>query len=203
MRLTVTTFVTLDGIMQAPGGPDEDRAGGFELGGWAGPYFDETVTAYMLSIFEQVDAFLLGRKTYDIFAGYWPHQSGDPISDGLNRLPKHVVTNRADELTWSGAQRVDGTRLAEAVAALKEEPGRELQVHGSGKLVGSLQRAGLIDTYRVLIFPVVLGGGQRLFAEGGMTPAALRLTESRTSPSGVTMQTYDAAGEPTYATVGA
>jgi dihydrofolate reductase len=201
MRLTVTTFVTLDGVMQAAGGPDEDRAGGFDLGGWAGPYFDDTVGGYMTGIFGDVDAFLLGRKTYDIFAGYWPHQSGDPISDGLNRLPKHVVTNRTDELAWQGSRRVDGGRLAEEVTALKEQPGGELQVHGSGKLVGSLQRAGLVDTYRVLIFPVVLGRGQRLFEEGSV-PSARTLTESRTSPSGVTLQTYDAAGEPTYTTVG-
>jgi dihydrofolate reductase len=200
MRLTVTTFVTLDGIMQSPGAPEEDPSAGFELGGWLPPYFDDELGAYMTGIFEQVDAFLLGRKTYDIFASYWPQQSGDPISDGLNRLPKHVVTNRTDELTWSGARRVDGADLRAAVTALKAQPGRELQVHGSGKLVGSLQREGLIDTYRVLIFPVVLGTGQRLF-ENGSAPAALRLTESRTSASGVTMQTYDAAGAPSFGSV--
>jgi len=201
MRLTTTMFVTLDGVIQAPGGPDEDRAGGFELGGWLPPYFNDEVGDHMVSIFGQVDAFLLGRKTYDIFASYWPHQSGDPISDGLNRLPKHVVTNRTDELTWKGSQRVDGTNLVEAVTALKAQPGRELQVHGSGKLVGSLQREGLIDTYRLLIFPVVLGTGQRLFADGTV-PAALRLTDSRTTATGVTLQTYDAAGRPTFGTVG-
>ena len=202
MRLTTTMFMTLDGVVQAPGGPDEDRAGGFDLGGWGASYFDETVDAYMTGIFEHVDAFLLGRKTYDIFATYWPHQSGDPIADGLNGLPKHVVTSRTDELTWNGARRLDGSKLVEEVTALKAQPGRELQVHGSARLVGSLQREGVIDTYRLLIFPVVLGRGQRLF-EDGTVPAALTLTDSRTSATGVTMQTYDAAGEPTFGTVGA
>ena len=201
MRLTATMFVTVDGVIQSPGGPEEDRAGGFALGGWLAPYFNEELGAYMESVFTQVDAFLLGRKTYDIFAGYWPHQSGDPISDGLNRLPKHVVTHRTDELPWKGSERVDGGNLVEAVSALKARPGRELQVHGSARLVGSLQQAGLIDTYRLLVFPVVLGTGQRLF-EAGTVPAALRLTESRTSATGVTMQTYDAAGVPTFDTVG-
>jgi dihydrofolate reductase len=201
MRLTTTMFVTVDGVVQAPGGPDEDRAGGFELGGWLTPYFNEELGAYMESVFTQVDAFLLGRKTYDIFASFWPQQSGDAISDGLNRLPKHVVTTRTDELTWEGARRVDGANLVEEVTALKAQPGRELQVHGSARLVGSLQQAGLIDTYRLLVFPVVLGTGQRLF-EAGTVPSALTLTESRTSATGVTMQTYDAAGEPTFGTVG-
>lgn len=199
MKLTVTTFVTLDGVVQAPGGPDEDRAGGFDLGGWVAPHFDDELGAYMTSVFEQVDAFLLGRRTYDIFAAYWPDHSGDPISDGLNGLPKHVATTRTGELTWSGARRLDGD-FVEAVTALKKEPGRELQVHGSGRLVGSLQREGLIDTYRVLIFPVVLGRGQRLFADG-TTPEGLRLTDSRTSGSGVTMLTYDDAGATALGTV--
>lgn len=203
MRLTITTFLTVDGVMQSPGGPDEDRAGGFDLGGWLAPHFDETVGEYVDQIFERVDAFLLGRRTYDIFAGYWPHitdPAQESIAGPLNRLPKYVATTQRDELTWSGAQRLEGT-LATAVAALKARPGRELQVHGSGALAQSLMAEGLIDAYHLLIFPVVLGQGQRLFADG-VPPAGLRLAGSRTSGSGVTMQTYQAAGAPAFGTVG-
>lgn len=201
MRLTLTTFLTLDGVMQAPGGPDEDRSGGFDLGGWLPPHFDETVGGYMSEIFERADAFLLGRRTYDIFAAWWPHvtDSEDPVATALNKLPKHVATTRTDELTWSGAQRLDGG-LAEAVTELKRREGRELQVHGSGALARSLMREGLIDTYRLLIFPVVLGRGQRLFADG-VPPVGLRLVDSRTSGTGVMMQTYENAGAPSFGIV--
>lgn len=201
MRLTITTFLTLDGVMQAPGGPDEDRSGGFDLGGWVFPHFDETVGAYVDEIFTRVDAFLLGRRTYDIFAAYWPrHPEPASVADPLNRLPKYVATTKQDELTWSGAQRLAG-ELGKAVAELKSRPGRELQVHGSGKLACSLMAEGLIDVYHLLIFPVVLGRGQRLFADGA-PPAGLRLVDSRSSGSGVTMQTYEKAGAPTFGTFG-
>ncbi|PZG10957.1 deaminase [Micromonospora craterilacus] len=201
MRLTLTTFLTLDGVMQAPGGPDEDRSGGFELGGWLPPHFDDAVGAYMTSIFERVDAFLLGRRTYDIFAAWWPQHGdpADPVGNALNVLPKHVATTRDDELTWSGAKRLDGD-LATAVAELKRQPGRELQVHGSGRLAASLMREGLIDSYHLLVFPVVLGSGRRLFADG-VPPAGLRLVDSQTSGSGVAMLTYHSAGAPTFGTV--
>jgi dihydrofolate reductase len=203
MRLTITTFVSLDGVMQAPGGPEEDRSGGFDLGGWTVPHFDDAVGAYMDEIFTRVDAFLLGRRTYDIFAAYWPNATDPamaPIANPLNELPKYVATTRTDELTWSGAQRLDGD-LAKVVTALKHRPGRELQVHGSGKLAHSLMAENLIDTYHLLIFPVVLGRGQRLFADG-VPPAGLRLADSRTSGSGVTMQTYENAGAPAFGTFG-
>ncbi|MFE9691300.1 dihydrofolate reductase family protein [Micromonospora sp. NPDC005806] len=203
MRLTVTTFLTLDGVMQAPGGRDEDVSGGFDLGGWLPPHFDETVGGWMGEILGRADSLLLGRRTYDIMAAYWPHVT-DPAEGGpdnpLNRLPKYVATNRKDELTWSGSQRLDGD-LATAITELKDRPGGELQVHGSGALARSLMREGLIDTYHLLVFPVVLGRGQRLFAEG-VPPAGLRMTDSRTSPSGVTMLTYGSAGAPTFGTVG-
>lgn len=202
MRLTITTFLTLDGVLQAPGGPDEDRSGGFDLGGWVMPHFDDSVGAYMSEVFTHADGFLLGRRTYDIFAAWWPQVTDpqDPIAGPLNRLPKHVATTRDDELTWAGAQRLDGD-LAEAVADLKRRPGRELQVHGSGALAQSLMREGLIDTYRLLVFPVVLGRGRRLFVEG-VPPVGLRLTDSRTSGTGVTMLTYDHAGTPEFGTFG-
>jgi dihydrofolate reductase len=202
VKLTLTTFLTLDGVMQGPGGPDEDRSGGFDLGGWLPAHFDDAVGAYMDDIFRHVDAFLLGRRTYDIFAAWWPQvtDAEDPIATSLNRLPKYVATTRSDELTWSGAQRLDGD-LTAAVTELKDRPGRELQVHGSGALAQSLMRDGLIDTYRLLIFPVVLGRGRRLFAEG-VPPAGVRLVNSQTSGSGVTMLTYEAAGAPVFGTVG-
>jgi dihydrofolate reductase len=203
MQLTVTTFLTLDGVMQAPGAPDEDRSGGFDLGGWLPPHFDETVGGWMGEILGRADALLLGRRTYDIMAAYWPHVT-DPAEGGpdnpLNRLPKYVATNRADELTWSGSHRLDGD-LATAITELKNRPGGELQVHGSGALARSLMREGLIDTYHLLLFPVVLGRGQRLFPDG-VLPAGLRLTDSRSSGSGVTMLTYDSAGAPTFGSVG-
>ncbi|MFR9778684.1 dihydrofolate reductase family protein [Micromonospora sp. MS34] len=203
MRLTATTFLTLDGVMQAPGGRDEDVSDGFDLGGWLPPHFDETVGGWMGEILDHADALLLGRRTYDIMAAYWPHVT-DPAEGGpdnpLNRLPKYVATNRSDELTWSGSHRLDGD-LATAVGDLKNRPGGELQLHGSGALARSLMREGLIDTYHLLIFPVVLGRGQRLFADG-VRPAGLRLTDSRSSASGVTMLTYDSAGAPAFGTVG-
>lgn len=202
MRLTITTFLTVDGVMQSPGGPDEDRAGGFDLGGWLPPLFDETVGEYMGQIFGRVDAFLLGRRTYDIFAGYWPYitdPAQEPITGPLNRLPKYVATTQRDELTWSGSQRLEG-KLATAVAELKARPGRELQVHGSGALAKSLLAEGLVDAYHLLIFPVILGQGQRLFTDG-VPPAGLRLVDSRTSGSGVTMQTYENAGAPVFGSV--
>ncbi|MEW2382165.1 dihydrofolate reductase family protein [Micromonospora sp. NPDC047707] len=202
MRLTITTFLTLDGVIQAPGGPDEDRSGGFDLGGWGAPLFDDSLGAYMGEVFTHADGFLLGRRTYDIFAAWWPQVTDprDPIAGPLNRLPKHVATTRGDELTWPGTQRLTGD-LATAVGDLKRRPGRELRVHGSGALAQSLMREGLIDTYRLLIFPVVLGRGRRLFADA-VPPAGLWLTDSRTSGSGVTMLTYDHAGAPEFGTVG-
>lgn len=207
MRLSLITSLTLDGVMQAPARPDEGNLGevyerldpDFGLGGWLPPHFDETVAGYMIEILDRADALLLGRRTYDVFAAYWPHVT-DPAQGGvnnpLNRLPKYVATTRTDELTWSGARRLDG-ELAKAVAELKRRPGRELQVHGSGALARSLMHEELIDTYHLLIFPVVLGRGQRLFSDG-VPPAGVRLVDSRTSGSGVIMLTYEAAGAPAF-----
>jgi dihydrofolate reductase len=203
MRLTVTTFLTLDGVMQSPSGPDEDPSGGFDLGGWQPPHFDDTVDAYIDEIIGRADALLLGRRTYDIFAAYWPHVTdpADGFATPLNRLPKYVATTRNDPLTWSGAQRLDGN-LATAVAGLKARPGREVQVHGSGMLAQSLMTEGLIDAYHLLTFPVILGHGRRLFAEG-TPPAGLRLVDSRTSGSGVTMHAYEKAGAPAFGSMDA
>jgi dihydrofolate reductase len=202
VKLTVTTFLTIDGVYQAPGGPDEDTTGGFEHGGWLVPYFDQALGASMAERFSHVDAFLLGRRTYEIFAGYWPKVTdpADPIAGPLNSLPKYVASNSLDKVDWAGSELLKGN-IAEAVAELKRRPGRELQVHGSGALVNSLARHGLVDEYRLLIFPVVLGTGKRLFAEGS-APTAFRLTGSTTNSTGVTVQTYERAGEPEYGRVG-
>jgi len=201
MQLTFTAFLTLDGVMQGPGAAEEDPRSGFDLGGWLPPHFDETVGAYMAEVMALADAFLLGRYTYDRMFSYWP-QVDDPDNVGataLNTLPKYVVTRGSSQLTWSGAQRLEGD-LATAVAELKQRPGRELQMHGSLTLAQSLMAERLIDRYRLLLFPVVLNRGQRLFA-GGVPPTGLRLVDHRASGSGVVMLTYEHAGEPSFGTV--
>lgn len=201
MKLTVTTFVTIDGVYQGPGGPDEDTTGGFDHGGWLVPYFDEGLGASMAEKFSHADAFLLGRRTYQIFAGYWPKvtDTAGPIAGPLNSLPKYVASRTLDKADWPGSELLSGD-VAEAVAELKRLPGRELQVHGSGDLVHSLARHDLVDEYRLLIFPVLLGTGKRLFAEG-CAPAAFRLTGSTANTTGVTVQTYERAGKPEYGRV--
>jgi dihydrofolate reductase len=201
MRLTVTTFVTLDGVMQSPGAPEEDPRGGFGLGGWLPPLFDEETGQYMNEVFDEADVFLLGRRTYEAMAGFWPSVS-DPanrVGTQLNSLPKHVVTATLTELSWSGAVPLTGD-IAKQVAALKEVPGRELQVHGSRALVRHLTAEGLVDAYNLVIFPVVLGRGQRLFADG-TPPSAMRLTASRATSGGVVMHTYETAGPPSFGSV--
>lgn len=200
MKLTVTTFLSIDGVMQGPGGPDEDRRGGFTRGGWVVPHFDEETGRYMASVFDEVDAFLLGRHTYDIFAAAWPANTDpdDPIAGRLNNLPKYVASNSLTEPPWGPATVLSGDVPA-AVAKLKEQPGRELQVHGSGALVRTLHENDLVDEYRFLIFPVILGEGQRLFPERGVD-TALSLVESRTSPSGVSIHVYRPTGRPEYGT---
>ncbi len=201
MRLTVTTFVTADGVMQSPGAPEEDPRNGFELGGWLPPYFDEQTGAYMNSVFEHAEAILLGRFTYEAMAGYWPNIT-DPavtLAVALNTLPKHVVTSTLTDLAWNNSVPVTGD-IAKAVAELKHEPGRELQVHGSAELVHYLAAHNLVDAYRVLTFPVVLGRGKRLFADG-VPPTGLRLTDSQATGSGVVMHTYETAGQPSFGTV--
>jgi dihydrofolate reductase len=200
-KLVVTTFVTLDGVMQAPGGPDEDRSGGFEHGGWLVPYFDDATGAFMNEVFERPGSFLLGRKTYDIFSQYWPQvtDENDPVASSLNSLPKYVASRSLGNADWQNSSVIRD--VPNDVAKLKEQPGGELQVHGSGNLIQSLIEHDLVDAYNVLTFPVVLGTGKRLFPEG-VTPGALRLTDSRTTSSGVVISTYERAGEPTYGTVG-
>jgi dihydrofolate reductase len=193
MRLTLTTFVTADGVMQSPGAPEEDPRDGFDVGGWLPPHFGEETGQYMNEVFDQADAFLLGRRTYEAMAGFWPSVD-DPanrVGAALNSLPKHVVTATQARLNWSGSVPLTGD-IAAKVAELKQAPGRELQIHGSGRLARFLMGAGLIDAYRLVIFPVVLGKGQRLF--DGAPPATLRLVDTRSTGNGVVMHGYETAG---------
>jgi dihydrofolate reductase len=200
MKLTVTTFQTLDGVMQAPGGPQEDPSGGFEHGGWLVPYADPEMETFMSETFAPADAFLLGRFTYETFAGHWPkvEDADDPVAAPLNALPKHVAsrTLRDEDLTWAGSSLL-GDDVPARVAELKASPGGELQVHGSAGLVQTLLRHGLVDELRLLTFPVVLGTGKRLFGDGAV-PAAMRLIESRTTSAGTVIAVYTFEGSPSY-----
>ena len=201
MKLTVTTFVSVDGVMQGPGGPDEDRSGGFERGGWLAPLFDEETGKFVVEVFERADAFLLGRRTWQIFEGYWPSHDDpkDPVAHGLNTLPKHVPSKTLAVAGWN--THVIKWDVETRIRELKDQPGRELQVHGSGRLVQWLLDHDLVDEINLLVFPVVVGDGRRLFAEEGQA-TGLRLKDSRTTPSGVSIHVYETAGRPTFGTVG-
>ena len=194
MRLTATTFLTLDGVMQAPGGPDEDRSGGFEHGGWSFPYPDEDFGRLVTGWFEQADAFLLGRRTYEIFAAFWPRvtEEADPVASRLNTLHKYVASRTLQTVSWQGAELLRGD-LAEAVARLKARPGRELQVHGSGDLLQTLMAHDLVDEHRLLVYPVVLGSGRRLFRDGA-PPRSLKLVAATTTSTGVVVASYERGG---------
>ena len=198
MRLTLHTFLTLDGVMQAPGGPDEDRDGGFEHGGWSFPYGDDDFGVAVSGWFDQADAFLLGRRTYQIFASYWPKVTdpADPIASKLNTLPKYVASTTLEDTGWHNSSLLGGDAAAE-VAKLKERPGRELQVHGSGQLAQTLIEHDLVDEYRLLYFPVHLGSGKKLFRDGARA-AALRLTGTSSTSTGVVIATYEPDGPARY-----
>jgi len=194
MRLTLHTFLTLDGVLQAPGAPEEDRDGGFAHGGWSFPYGDQDFGTAMAGWFEHADAFLLGRKTYEIFSGYWPRvtDAGDPIASKLNTLPKYVASTTLGSVSWHNSSLLGGDVAAE-VAKLKERPGNELQVHGSGALAHTLIDADLIDEYRLLYFPLHLGSGKKLFRDGAKA-ASLRLLDATTTSTGVVIARYEPAG---------
>jgi dihydrofolate reductase len=187
--LSVNTFISLDGVMQAPGGPDEDPTGGFRHGGWAVNHFDDEMMEQMATA-EPYDL-LLGRGTYEIFAAHWPYDEG-PIADRLNSIRKHVASRTLARVDWSNSVLIAGD-VAEYVADLKGRDGPEIQVHGSPGLIQTLLAHDLIDLYRMWIFPVVLGAGKRFFGDGTL-PAGLRLTGSRVSKTGVTINTYEPAG---------
>ncbi|MFF5923970.1 dihydrofolate reductase family protein [Streptomyces flavochromogenes] len=196
--LSLTQFLTLDGVRQAPGGPEEDPSEGFTHGGWSVPFGDEDFGRFMDGVFERPTAFLLGRRTYEIFAGYWPKRTdpADPIATKLNALPKYVAGTTLDSADWAGTTLLRGD-VVEEVRALKERTDGEIQMHGSGGLAQTLLDHDLIDTLHLLVFPVILGTGRRLFADG-VRPTAFRLTGARTTGSGVTLTTYELAGRPEY-----
>lgn len=187
--LVVNTFVSLDGVMQAPGGPDEDPTGGFRHGGWAVNYFDDEMMERMAG--SAPYELLLGRGTYEIFAAHWPYDEG-PIADHLNGTRKHVASTTLERVEWSNSTLIEGD-VATYVTDLKGQDGPEVQVHGSPGLIQTLLERDLVDQYRTWIFPVVLGSGKRLFGDGAI-PAGLRLVDSQVSGSGVTINVYERAG---------
>lgn len=193
MRLTVHTFVTLDGVMQGPGGRDEDTSNGFDQGGWLVPHVDDDFGRIVSGWFGAADEILLGRSTYDMMQRFWTEvdDPADPVASALNGLPKHVVSTTLTDPTWHNST-VITEDVVSAVTALKERPGRELQVHGSWQLVRTLHDAGLVDEYRLLVFPVVLGAGKRLFAEGAAT-SGFRLVDSEVTSKGVVHQVLQPA----------
>lgn len=187
-RIHCSTFVSLDGVMQAPGTPDEDPSGGFAFGGWVFPYWDAAMGEVMDRLFDAPFDLLLGRKTYEIFAAHWPYIENDPIADAFNRVTKFVATRSPEPLAWHNSVAIGGDVPAELVR-LKQEDGPDLLVQGSSVLLQTLLAHGLVDELQLLTFPVLLGRGKRLFADA-VRPGALRLVESRTSTTGVVMSRY-------------
>lgn len=200
-KLTLTTFLTLDGVMQGPGGPEEDPSGGFEYGGWVVPYADEGMGEFVTEIFGRSGAFLLGRRTYEIFASYWPQHDdpADPVASNLNRLPKYVASTTLKEPAWGPATVLDGEHLQSEIVRVKDGMEAELQVHGSGRLAQWLLARDLVEELNLLVFPVFLGAGRRLFPTGGL-PTAFELAGSRTTPSGIALHTYRTSGRATFGT---
>ena len=193
-KLIVNEFLTLDGVMQAPGSPDEDRSGGFERGGWQLDYFDDVFGRTIMEGLDAAGGFLLGRRTYEIFAAHWPKQpADDPLAGTFNELPKYVVsTTLTEPLPWANSKLIRGDVPAE-LARLREQPGKELQVIGSGELVRTLVQHGLVDEYRLMIHPILLGSGKRLFLEGADAPTKLRLVDVKPTTTGVLIATYQPA----------
>src|SRR5687768_9210100 len=204
MKLTITTHVSVDGVIQGLGGADEDRRGGFERGGWAVPLFVDEAATFLDEVFQRADAFLFGRRTYEIFAGSWgtgswgAQQGNNPISVALNTRPKYVASTTLTDPHWADTTVLAGD-VAAAIGALKARPAGELQVHGSGRLVRWLFDNQLVDEITLLTYPVVIGQGTRLFPATG-PDAALDLVESRALPNGITIQVYRPTGRPEYAT---
>ena len=200
MKLTTITHVTLDGVMQGLGRADEDRSGGFERGGWVTRPFDNEAMTFINQVYQRADAFLFGRKTYDIFAGYWGvmDPGENDIAEALNTKPKYVASSTLTEPEWDDTT-VLSDDVAAAVSDLKAKPGRELQVHGSGALIRWLMNHDLVDEINLFTYPVVVGQGTRLFPATG-PDTALELVDSQTTPGGVIIQVYRPAGRPEYST---
>ena len=200
MKLTTTTQVSVDGVVQGNGARDENRSGGFERGGWARPLFDSEAMTFVDQVYQRADAFLFGRRTYELFAGYWGVREdlGNPIVGALNTKPKYVASNTLTEPRWADTTVLSGDLVA-AIGELRAKPGGELQVHGSGALTRWLLGNDLVDEMNLLIVPVVVGQGTRLFPATG-PDIALDLVQSRAFPKGITIQVYRPAGRPQYAT---
>lgn len=194
-ELVVSMFVSLDGVLQAPGGPEEDTDDGFEQGGWQAPFFDEASGALITQGIEGMDALLLGRKTYDLFAGYWPNGPEGPIAKKMNSVPKYVASRTLETVEWQNASLIQGD-VVDAIPELKGEHG-EVRVIGSGNLVQTLLKHDLVDRYELWIYPVILGSGKRLFAEGAI-PSALELVDTRSFDKGAVLLAYKRVGKPTY-----
>lgn len=199
-KLIATTFLSLDGVYQGPGGTDEDTSGGFDLGGWVTPFYEEGMAGLAEEWIAQAGSFLLGRRTHDIFAAHWPRVTdpADPLASRLNGLPKHVVSRTLTESPWSGTSIVTGD-VVESVRDLKSKPGDEIQVHGSGALLQTLIAHDLVDEYRLWLFPVVLGKGRRLFPDG-VLPKKFEHVESRHTAAGVTVLVLRPTGNPEFDT---
>jgi dihydrofolate reductase len=202
MKLTTVTNVSVDGVMQGLGGPEEDERGGFERGGWALPLFDDEVETFLGQVYQRADAFLFGRRTYEVFANSWgtgswgTNQGNNRISVALNTRPKYVASTTLTDLRWADTTVLSGD-VAAAIGALKARPGGELQVHGSGSLVRWLLKNDLVDEITLFTYPLVVGQGTRLFPEAG-PDIALDLVESRATSGGVTIQVYRPTGRPRY-----
>ncbi len=194
--LVVNTFVTLDGVMQAPGGPEEDPTGGFDHGGWSAGYWDDAMGERMGEVMGKPFDLLLGRKTYEIFAAHWPHVPDQPGAEQLNGARKYVASRTLDTVEWANSTLLEGD-VAEAVARLKQADGPEIQVHGSSDLIQTLLGHDLVDELRLMIFPVLLGSGKRIFGDGTV-PAGLTLADSATSSTGVVMARYKREGDIRY-----
>src|SRR5947209_13470913 len=192
-KIAVLSFVTLDGVMQAPGGPDEDPSGNFKHGGWSVGYWDDVMGKVMAEQMGHPYDLLLGRKTYEIFAAYWPKAKDVLGADGLNKARKYVVSKTPRKLDWNNSVLVTGN-IPEEIRKLKRQDGPELQVHGSSNLIQTLLKHDLVDEFWLKIYPLTLGAGKRLFGEGSI-PAAFKLVESKTSPRGVIVATLARAGE--------
>lgn len=194
-KLIVLSFISLDGVLQAPGGPEEDPTGGFKHEGWVVGYFDDFLLNVMIKQTSKPFDLLLGRKTYEIFAAHWPYQNADqnPFADKLNNAKKYVASKTLAKLDWNNSELIEGD-VAEGIRRIKEQDGPEIQVHGSGNLIQTLLKHDLVDELWLKIFPVTLGTGKRLFADGAI-PAGFKLLESGISPSGVIVASYERAGK--------
>ena len=192
-KLTGAVFVSIDGVMQAPGGPEEDPTGGFEKGGWVAPFWSENMGPFEKLIMDDYDL-LLGKRTYDIFSGYWPYNQEDPIGAKFQRINKYVLTHSDEPLEWENSRKIQGSSAADAVARLKESEGRDLLIQGSSTLYPPLLSARLIDRLVLLTFPVLLGHGKSIF-DGSEKPSGLKLVDSFTSDKGVVIATYEPAGD--------